>query len=306
MPTKPTFVFILASMVFTSGCIGDIFADEPADEFIGCSEGEVPDVEEEFSECTIDDNITNNSTSGENNTDNVTDNVSVDGDDNSTNSNNTTTENNSNNATSDNGTIDGNNSNGTNNQPIYQSGVNEGELIYNFNATIHYYQDVGWSEFELHSLFNSSWNYSNNNSTNSSDKWTVVVFLSTDCGHCWNAAEELSTWSTNYADDVQFLAMAVNFSSNNNFNATPDEVIAFQEQSAYIGCVGGGSDCADRPGSPHDFGYVDDRNQTQMHAWGVGGTPTFFIIQPNGIVAWNQSQNNGEENIEQALERLFG
>ena len=60
--------------------------------------------------------------------------------------------------------------------------------------------------------------------------------------------------------------MAVNFSSNNNFNATQNEVVAFQEKTSYTGC-GGGFDCSERPGDAHSFPYFDDRNQTVMYDW---------------------------------------
>ena len=187
-------------------------------------------------------------------------------------------------------------------------GVEENQTILNFNALIHY-PGENWSDFQLHSMFDYGWN----STTNSTSKWTVVFFLSTDCGHCWHAADEISNWSQSYSNNTNFLAIAVNFSSNNNFNATQGEVAAFQQQTNYTGCAGGNYNCANRPGEPHEFGYVDDRNQTIMRDWGVGGTPKFFIIQPNGVVAWNQYQHdqyyNPEadgENIEQALNRFFG
>ena len=138
-----------------------------------------------------------------------------------------------------------------------------------------------------------------------------MFFLSTDCGHCWNAGDELSQWHDTYGEQAVFLAMAVNFSSNNYFNAQPEEVVAFQEKTTYIGCKGGSSDCSERPGEVHNFPYFDDRNQSVMYSWGVTGTPAYFILSPDGQFVWNQyqhrSSNGGDgEVIEEALLRIFG
>ena len=264
------FTILVLLTVLTSGCISGYFTDEPENEFIGCTDGGEVDHNGTEESCSIEEvqDVVN-----ETNTTNTTNNSTTALDDNNT-------------------------------EVDPGEGVEENQTILNFNALIHNYGESDWSDFQLHSMFDYGWN----NTTNSTSKWTVIFFLSTDCGHCWNAADEISNWSQSYSNHTNFLAIAVNFSSNNNFNATQEEVVAFQQQTNYTGCVGGNYNCADRPGEPHEFGYVDDRNQTIMRDWGVGGTPAFFIIQPNGVVAWNQYQhNNGDgENIEQALQRFFG
>ena len=40
-----------------------------------------------------------------------------------------------------------------------------------------------------------------------------------------------------------------------------------------------------------------------MKAWKVPGTPSYFLIQPDGIVAWVSSENTDEE-VSDAIFRL--
>ena len=194
---------------------------------------------------------------------------------------------------------------GTITEVVY--GSSEGMYAANFEGLIHQQNATQWDDFSFDSLFNISWTQQDNDTS----KWVVVFFLSTDCGHCWNAGDDLSQWHDAYGDQAVFLAMAVNFSSNSNFNAQPEEVVAFQEKTTYIGCKGGSSDCSERPGEVHNFPYFDDRNQSVMYSWGVTGTPAYFILSPDGQFVWNQYQhrpsNGGDgESIEEALLRIFG
>ena len=186
-------------------------------------------------------------------------------------------------------------------------GSSQGMYAANFEGLIHQHNASQWDDFSFDSLFDISWTQQESDSS----KWVVVFFLSTDCGHCWNAADDLSQWHNSYGDQAVFLAMAVNFSSNNNFNASPEEVVAFQEKTNNEGCRGGSYDCAERPGDAHNFSYFDDRNQSIMYSWGVTGTPAYFILSPDGRFVWNQyqhySSNGGDgETFEEALLRLFG
>lgn len=40
-----------------------------------------------------------------------------------------------------------------------------------------------------------------------------------------------------------------------------------------------------------------------MKAWKIGGTPTYFVLQPDGIVAW-VSTEHPEETVADAIFRL--
>ena len=48
--------------------------------------------------------------------------------------------------------------------------------------------------------------------------------------------------------------------------------------------------------------YVDDIDQDNMDKWGIPGTPAYFLIQPDGIVAWNSEDNS--KTLAGAIEEL--
>tara|TARA_B100001996_G_scaffold226514_1_gene174442 strand:+ start:100 stop:792 length:693 start_codon:yes stop_codon:yes gene_type:complete len=155
-----------------------------------------------------------------------------------------------------------------------------------------------WQEWKLSDYLIPNWN------NNTNDPWIVIQFLSTDCSHCWNAADDIEILHNQYRDSITLLSFAVNFSSNNNFNASLSEIGAFQDRTAYQGCYYGTRDCVERPGPPHNWTYVDDRDQTQMYAFHSQGTPMYVIIQPDGVISWHQSQNEGES-VAEALAEIF-
>ena len=168
-----------------------------------------------------------------------------------------------------------------------------------------------WQNWSIYDLIDESWNGTPLNTSNGTGhKWIIIEFASTDCGHCWYAADDMTFLYENYSEVLTFVTFAVNFSSNNNFNASQEEVAAFQDKSSHTGCYQNSKNCDERPGDPHNWTYVDDRDQTWMWNFSVTGTPSFFIISPNGVMAWNQYEHNGEgdndnENLLEALERFF-
>ena len=155
-----------------------------------------------------------------------------------------------------------------------------------------------WQDWRLSDYLVPNWN------NNTNDPWIVIQFLSTDCSHCWNAADDIEVLHNQYKDSIILFSFAVNFSSNNNFNASLSEIGAFQDRTSYQGCYYSTRDCADRPGPAHNWTYVDDRDQTQMYAFHSQGTPMYVIIQPDGIISWHQYQNDGQS-VADALAELF-
>ena len=49
--------------------------------------------------------------------------------------------------------------------------------------------------------------------------------------------------------------------------------------------------------------YIDDIDQDNMKAWKVPGTPAYYLIQPDGIVAWSSAEST-EEKVADAIFRL--
>ena len=177
-------------------------------------------------------------------------------------------------------------------------GVDEGEMPPNIVGDAR--DPVGdWSSFDLYSHFNTSWQEGN------SGIWYVIEFLSTDCGHCWSEAEDMSEMHAHWSPkNVEFIGIAVDFEGNEKFTSTRAEIAAFQDKSSHSGCYGDSKNCNSRPGSAHNFIYVDDREQTHFNEWGLSGTPSIFILQPNGLIAWSGPNHPGVE-LSEALNSVI-
>ncbi len=148
------------------------------------------------------------------------------------------------------------------------SGTQVGERAPIFTAEA--YDGSSWKSFAFEDLLDNSWNW---NSTEDSP-WIAVEFLDTDCGYCKNSATEVGQWSEMYTaeqwpgPDVIFIAIAVEFVSE----SSRTEIIDFRAQYN------------------NNFLYVDDLDISIAEDWDVKATPSYFLVQPDGIVAWNSAQ----------------
>mgnify|MGYP001156793652 FL=1 len=150
---------------------------------------------------------------------------------------------------------------------------------------------------------NGAWNnWSSQEMFNQSDKWVLIQFAATDCGHCWNGGEMMSQLHENYSNQVEFITFVINFSWS---NSSLEEIAAFQDESNFSGCNNDRNNCNERPGSPHNWTYFDDRDTYWIAAFHMTGTPAYVLIQPNGIVEWHHKQSGESETIEDAMSRLF-
>ena len=131
----------------------------------------------------------------------------------------------------------------------------------------------GWESFAFEDLLDLSWTW---NSTEESP-WVAVEFLDIDCGYCKSSATEVGEWAQMYnaeqwpGPDVVFVGIAVGFLGDH----TRAELIEFRTQYN------------------NNFLYVDDLDVSIAKDWDVGATPTYFLVQPDGIVAWNSQATNG-------------
>tara|TARA_B100001750_G_C15506564_1_gene600750 strand:- start:914 stop:1606 length:693 start_codon:yes stop_codon:yes gene_type:complete len=169
-------------------------------------------------------------------------------------------------------------------------GPNEGELAPNLSGKIHMSGSSTWDDFELYDHIDHSW-------TNESDpgaKWFLIQFMDTDCGHCWSYSEQMTQIDEAFSSQLTTISVAVSLDIPNH-DADRAEIVAFQEKGSLDVCNSNNVDCSTRPGNVHNWGYLDDLDGSYMDPWSVQGTPFFIILQPDGIVAWNQAQHHGEE-----------
>ena len=131
------------------------------------------------------------------------------------------------------------------------------------------YDGSSWKSFEFEDLLDTTWTY------NSSDApWIAVEFLDTDCGYCKQSAPDVGQWAEMYSTeqwigpDVIFIAVAVEFVAE----SSRAEIVEFRSQYN------------------NNFLYVDDLDIGIAKDWDVAATPSYFLVQPDGIVAWNSGQ----------------
>jgi hypothetical protein len=135
------------------------------------------------------------------------------------------------------------------------------------------YNGDGWETFVFDDLLTPEW------TPNSTDDapWIAVEFMDRLCGHCVSAASEVGDWSETYVKtsnwpgpDVLFVAVHVEFQGSSSRADIED----FRDSNG------------------HTFPYFDDDGVGSFKDWDIGATPTYFLVQPNGIVAWNSGIQN--------------
>ncbi|MDP6741875.1 MAG: hypothetical protein QF807_00705 [Candidatus Thalassarchaeaceae archaeon] len=178
-------------------------------------------------------------------------------------------------------------------------GPNEGELAPNLIGKVHMPSSSSWDDFELYEEIDHGWS----NETDPNAKWFLIQFMDTDCGHCWTYSEQMSLIDDTFSSQLTIISVAVSLQIPNH-DSSREEVVAFQDKASLQACNGGDSDCASRPGEAHNWAYFDDLIGSNMDPWGVQGTPFIVVIQPDGIVAWNQAQHTGVD-VSQALFTLL-
>ena len=155
----------------------------------------------------------------------------------------------------------------------------------------------GWTTFNLESYWDSNWKEGD-----ASGQWVALEFMDTDCPYCVKSAADMSANSADFdGSNPQWDGAIVNFIASvteldiNGHDSSRAEIVAFRDKMADSGQSCAGSDCGNRDGSAHAFPYIDDLDQDNMKEWKVGGTPSYYLIQPDGIIAWSSSENQGED-----------
>jgi hypothetical protein len=175
----------------------------------------------------------------------------------------------------------------------------EGLFVPNLEGKAHMLGSTDWIDYSLYDELQLSWT----NDSNSNEKWILIQFMDTDCGYCMNSAEDMTVIHETYGGQLTLISVAVSLSIPNH-ESSREEVVAFQEKNSLQTCNGGDYDCSERPGEPHNWTYLDDLQGNYLGSWGILGTPSHIILQPDGIVAWNQAQHPGQD-VEQAINLLL-
>ncbi len=183
--------------------------------------------------------------------------------------------------------------------PPADVGPEEGSLAPDFVADA--YTGSTWEEVRLSELYDGRLIYIN--------------FLDTDCPYCWEEGEELSQMHEAFKDDVRFINVMVSLEISGH-DSSRAEVEAFRDKTSFgdnenngDGCYSGRKNCAERPGDPHTWTYVDDLSNSIAKDWDLPGTPFSVILDSSGTVIWNQAQPENHpsgEDVGNALARFLG
>ena len=189
-----------------------------------------------------------------------------------------------------------------------KTGTKEGERAPPLEGMM--YNGSGWTQFNMDDYMTTNWTVGDANG-----EWLVVEFMDTDCTFCLRDADEFGqvadffmkiskdtdgtpAWN---GPTVNFVASATELNIKGH-DSSRAEIISFRDKTGDSSCAG--TACSSRQGSAHNFMYVDDIDQENMQEWKIPGTPSYFIIQPDGIVAWVHSEHP-QEKVSDGLFRLF-
>ena len=176
------------------------------------------------------------------------------------------------------------------------TGTKEGERAPALDGAA--YSGNGWSSFDFQDQFDTTWD------GNASSDWVMIEFMDTDCPYCVRSADLYGEASEAFhgsnpdwkGAQVNFFASATQLDIAGH-ESSREEIAAFRDKSTGQECAN--ADCANRGGSARDLVTdVDDLEQDNMDKWDIKGTPTYFLIQPDGIIAWvsNGGTNLGDAN----------
>lgn len=190
------------------------------------------------------------------------------------------------------------------------TGTKEGERAPPLEGKM--YNGSTWTTFEMSNYLTENWTAGDETAP-----WMVIEFMDTDCPFCVESADDVAHDSNYFmkfkASHVAYPGIGpwdgpvVNFFASatqldiQGHESSREEIEGFRDRTGDEDCAG--SSCSSRKGDPHRFIYIDDLDQDNMKEWKVPGTPAYFLIQPDGIVAWS-SQEHRSETVAEAIFRL--
>ena len=174
--------------------------------------------------------------------------------------------------------------------PVY-TGIGVGDKAPNLTGQI--YDGAGWVDFDLKENFNDSW------IEGDPGTYFLVEFMDTNCGICVTAA------------DQKFPSAQAEWTGENPTRPMPEGVVVeflAVSISLWDETVSGKSYGRDvivdfRTEYNHQFPYMDMQDNSHQDDWGNFGTPTYFIIDPDGIIQYTNLESPGYD-FRDALEDI--
>jgi hypothetical protein len=179
--------------------------------------------------------------------------------------------------------------------PPANIGVEEGQLAPNIITDG--YISGAWEDFELYDNIDRDWEEGQNG------QFILLQFMDTDCPHCWNEGDEMSSLYSQYGAEsefnVLFITVSVDILPSSHSKA---EIAAFKDKTDLMGCNHDDNNCQDRPGDAHPWMYLDGMKSGSKDDYQLPGVPFELLLSPDGVVVWNASQGQDRgQSIENAL-----
>ena len=157
--------------------------------------------------------------------------------------------------------------------PVY-TGVGVGDRVPELEGQI--YDGSSWVDYNLEDHIDPLW------SEGEGGTWFMIEFMDTNCGYCQQAArDDIPTmqgqWlgedpprSTPENVSVEFLAVSISLWNEDVAGKSygRDVIVDFRNDNG------------------HNFPYMDMQDNSYENAWGKLGTPTYFLVAPNGIIMY--------------------
>jgi len=165
-------------------------------------------------------------------------------------------------------------------------GVGEGDRAPELEGRIYNPVSGTWSQFDLREQFDETWQEGDNGT------WYLVEFMDINCGACKSAAPKMKSIHEQF--------------SSPSSGRQPVEVIAVSiklRPGDWPYPETGIEDFASDYG--HQFRYLSDWDtEENREVWEIVGTPTYFIIKPNGVISW-ASPEHRQEGVDEAVARII-
>jgi len=172
--------------------------------------------------------------------------------------------------------------------PVY-TGIGVGDRAPNLVGEV--WDGSTWTDFELKENIDESW------VEGEPGTYYMIEFMDTNCGYCQQAAEaDFPSMQTKWTGDsptrsmpagvnVEFIAVSIALhDGSDGWDYGTDEIKDFREEYG------------------HTFGYMDDQDNDNRDEWGIPGTPSYFLIGPDGIIMYATPEAEQGETIWDAME----
>ena len=176
--------------------------------------------------------------------------------------------------------------------PVY-TGIGVGDRAPDLQGMV--YDGSEWASFNLEDNVDDNW------VEGMGGTWTMVEFMDTNCGYCRTVAQEdfptqQNKWlgenptrSTPNNITIEFVAVSISLWDENTEGKEygRDIIIKFRTDFG------------------HEFPYMDAQDNSHQDDWGSLGTPTYFLISPDGIIQYATPEASAGYSVWDAMEELI-